>query len=69
MKDRELIVFDNLRQKSKVVGKYDPVSAVSKPFVSTNAHGVLHEVKDHKEVGALAAQAGKKARELLTIDE
>ena len=70
MNDQEVIVFDNLRQRTAVVGQYSEVSAVSRLFVSSNDHGVLHEIKDHNELGALASQAGKKVRELLaTIDE
>lgn len=69
MNDQGVIVFDNLRQRTGVVGQYDPVSAVSKPFVSTNAHGLLREVKDHSEIGAWACQAGKKTRELMSQDD
>lgn len=69
MNTQDVIVFDNLRQRTGVIGQYDSVSAVLKPFVSTNAHGLLHEVKDHNEVGSLAGQAGKNIRALFSKDE
>ena len=69
MNAQSVIVFDNLRQRTSVIGQYDKVSAVSKPFVSSNAHGLLHEVKDHTEIGVLASQAGKRVKELLASDE
>ena len=69
MKKEEVIVFDNLRQRTGIVGQYGAVSAVLKPFVSTNAHGLLHEVKDHNEIGDLATQSGKKIRELIALEE
>lgn len=64
-----LIVFDNLKQKTSVIGQYDKVSVVCKPFVSSNAHGLLREVKDYEEVGNLAAQSGKRIKELLAEEE
>lgn len=69
MNTQNVITFSNLRQRTGVIGQYDSVSAVLKPFVSTNAHGLLHEVADHSEVGDLAAQAGKNIRALLSQDE
>lgn len=69
MNNPEVIVFDNLRQRTGVIGKYDQVSAMSKPFVSTNAHGLLHEVKDHTEISLLASRAGDRMKKLLASDE
>lgn len=69
MNGQEVIVFDNLRQRTGVIGQYDKVSVVSKPFVSANAHGLLHEVKDYNEVGALAAQSGRNLRALFSQGE
>ena len=65
----EVIVFENLRQRTSVIGQYDKVSVVSKPFVSTNAHGLLHEVKDYEEIGVLASQAGKRIKALLSMED
>lgn len=69
MDEENVIVFDNLRQRTSVIGQYDKVSVVSKSFVSTNAHGLLHEIKDHEEIGLLASQAGKRIKELLSVEE
>jgi len=69
MNTETVIVFDNLRQRTGVIGQYDNVSAVSRPFVSSNAHGILHEVKDHNEISELASQAGKRARETMLAAE
>lgn len=69
MNAQTVIVFDNLRQRTGVIGQYDKVSAVSKPFVSSNAHGVLHEVIDHTEISSLASQSGKRIKELLALEE
>lgn len=61
MANEEVIVFENLRQKSSVIGEQmEVVKAKSKPFASSNAHGVLHEVKSWDDVAALGTAMGKK---------
>jgi hypothetical protein len=61
----EVIRFENLRQRTSVVGEYAEVTAKAKPFVSENAHGILRKVGGHKDVAILAAKAGGKTRALL----
>lgn len=69
MNSENVIVFDNLCQRTSVIGQYDKVSALSKPFISTNAHGLLREVKDYKELSWLASESGKRMKALLSEEE
>lgn len=58
----EVIVFENLRHRSSVVGQEtEVVKAKATPFSSSNAHGLLREVKNLEDVGELASQAAKKS--------
>ena len=68
MLNEEVITFSNLRQCSPVVGETTtaPVTAKAKPFVASNAHGLLRQVKDHKEAGELGSQCGKKILSLIS---
>lgn len=56
----ETIFFNNLRQRAPVAGEntLSPVQAKAKPFVSSNAQGVLRKVKDRHEVAEIAAASG-----------
>lgn len=61
MANEEVIVFENLRQKSSVVGvQSEVVKAKAKPFVASNAHGVLRQAKDFAEIRELGAILGRK---------
>jgi hypothetical protein len=60
-----VITFENLRQRTSVVGELRVVQAKAKPFVAKNAHGVLREVGDYKEAAVLGNEAGKKVMALL----
>jgi hypothetical protein len=60
-----VITFENLKQRTDVVGEYKVVSAKAKPFVSQNAKGTLREIKDYEAVGELARAAGMKLKEIL----
>jgi len=61
MTNEEVIVFENLRQKSSVVGgQPEVVKAKAKPFVASNAHGVLRQAKDFNEIRELGSSIGKK---------
>jgi precorrin-6x reductase len=57
--------FENLRQRTDVVGETRVVQAKAKPFVAKNAHGDLREVSDYKDAAALGSEAGKKILALL----
>lgn len=61
MANDEVIVFENLRQKSSVVGEQsEVVKAKAKPFVASNAHGVLRQAKDFNEIRELGSAIGRK---------
>ena len=61
MQNEDVIRFENLRQRSSaVVGEDSVVKAKAKPFVSSNAHGVLREVQSMGEVRKIAQAAADK---------
>lgn len=68
MNNKTVIVFDNLHQRTKIIGKYDHVSAVYRPSASTT-HGILHEVKDINEIGELASNAGKRVKKMMSAQD
>ena len=62
----ENVVFENLRRRSSIVGEQgEKVQAKAKPFVSSNASGVLREVSSLDEVRSLAGQLGRKIAALV----
>lgn len=61
----QVIRFENLRQSSAVVGMAEVIQAQVKPFVAENAHGILCKVNSYREVGVLAASAGKRTLAML----
>lgn len=67
MNTKTVIVFNNLRQRTKIIGKYDNVSAVYSPSVSSAAaHGILHKVKDINDISRLASNSGKRVKEMMS---
>ena len=59
----EVIRFDNLLQRSAVVGgKGEAIQAKAKPFVSSNARGVLRTIENRDEAGKLAEELALKVR-------
>lgn len=67
MNDTTVITFNNLRQRTPVAGEIElsPVQAKAKPFVSSNAQGLLRKVKDRHEVAGIAQAAGKRTLAML----
>ena len=65
MHSEAVIFFENLKQRTDVIGEYKVVSAKAKPFVSKNAKGTLRQITDYKEVGDLAYAAGMKLKQRL----
>ena len=67
MDDNEVIVFDNLRHQSNVVGEdFENVKVKIKPFNASNAKGVLREVDDLDEVRQMAISAAEETKKLMT---
>ncbi len=57
----DLIVFNNLvRPSDDIVGETRPVKAKVPKFSAPNAEGNLRAVKDFREVGTIAREAGEK---------
>ncbi len=57
----DLIVFNNLvRPSDEIVGETKPVMAKARKFSAPNAEGNLRAVKDFREVGTIAREAGEK---------
>lgn len=64
-KDRSVIVFSNLRQRTDVVGAFEEVKAknapftAAKPFSASNAAGTLAEVKSYEDVRKMASESAR----------
>lgn len=71
MNNPTVITFSNLRQRTPVAGEnaLSPVQAKAKPFVASNAQGVLRKVKDRHEVAKIAAAAGKRTLAMLQLQD
>lgn len=68
MNAQEVIEFDNLRQKSTMLGEkeYSQIlKAKAAPFVSENAHGVIRKVGGYQEVADIASACGGDTLSLL----
>lgn len=64
----EVIVFDNLVRPTDVIGKLTQVTAVTPPsdaFVSSNAAGLIRQVKTLDDIRACSEDSGKRLRAML----
>lgn len=65
-----VIRFDNLRQRTSIVGELQNVEALKpRAFVSANAHGVIRKVDSPQEVADLAKKAAKDTLELINSED
>jgi len=68
MNAQEVIEFDNLRQKTTMLGEkeYSQIlKARAAPFVSENAHGVIRKVMGYQDVANIASLSGAEMLSLL----
>jgi len=63
----KVIVFDNLRQRSNVVGEeYESVRVKIKPFNASNAKGVLRQICDMNEIKDIAISAANSTKMIMS---
>lgn len=68
VRKEEVIVFDNLVRPTDVIGKLTQVTAVTPPsdaFVSSNAAGLIRQVKTLDDIRACSEDSGKRLRAML----
>lgn len=73
VREEEVIVFDNLVRPTDVIGKLAQVTAVTPPpppppsdaFVSSNAAGLVRQVKTLDDIRVCSEDSGKRLRAML----